>query len=186
MRRRLLAALLLGSAAVIVLGAGIAAGKFPYFSVDLEPASPRPWEPVTIIVRLWEDAAHTKPATWYALKGPIEDLIEFHGDAGRIPVTLVPAGVAEYRAEVVLSEGDWQLVSFPLGRGALGVHPEGYPSSLTVSVASPQADLAQMGVVAAAVLALAIPAMLGLRRYRRQRHVRFPRWERGQHANSSS
>lgn len=185
MRRRL-AASLVGAIAVGVLTAGIAAAKFPYFSVELDPPSPGAGEPVTITVRLWEDAEHTKPATWYPMEGPVEDLIEFHGDAGRMPVTLTPAGVAEYRAEVVLSEGDWQLVAFLYGRGALDVPAEGYPSSLTVSVASPRADVAAMGLAAAAVLALAIPAMLGLRRYRRQRHVRFPSWEKGQQANSSN
>lgn len=170
--RRVVSALLLGALAALVLGVGMAVAKFSYFSVELDPPSPQPDQPVTVIVRLWDDAAHTQPATWWPSGEPLEDLLEFRGDGGRVPVTLTPAGVAEFRAEVVLAEGDWTLVSFPLGRGALlDALPPGYPAPITVTVASPTADLALLGVAAAALSVVAVPTILLARRARRRARV---------------
>lgn len=162
--KRMLSALLLGAVATLVLGAGIAAAKFSYFSVELDPVSPQPRQPVTVIVRLWDDEAHTQPATWWPPAEALEDLLEFRGDGGRVPVTLTSAGVAEYRAEVTLTEGEWRLIPFPGAGGAVpGSLPAGYPSPLTITVASPADALAPLGI-AAALLALAVMATLAARR----------------------
>jgi hypothetical protein len=184
--KRVVLALVLGALVALVLGVGAAVAKFSYFSVELDPAAPVAGEPVTVIVRLWEDEAHTQPATWWPPEEPVDDLLEFRGSGGRVPVTLTRAGVAEYRAEVTLAEGDWTLYPFPLGRGALDAPPPGYPSPLTVTVASSAADLAPPGAVAAALLALAILATVAARRpirwpatARRSRALRAPQTSTG-------
>lgn len=167
MRRRLLAALLLASATAFVLGAGIAAAKFNYFSVQLNPPSPRAGEPFTVTVRLWDDAEHTQPSTWWPA-GPLEDLIEFRGDAGIVPVALTPFAAGEYRTEVILPAGDWLLVPFPETDGVVpGDLPAGYPEPLSVTVTSP-IDLAPLGIVA--VASLSVLALSQVRR--RQQHTR--------------
>ena len=150
--------------AAFVLGVGVAAAKFPYFSVELDPPSPRPGEPVTVIVRLWDDEAHTQPASWWPSSEPVSDLLEFRGDDGRVPVTLTHADDAKYRGEVVLSEGDWQLFPFPRSGDAPGIHPAALPSPLAVTVAQPAADLAPFGWVAASLAAIAVAAMVSTRR----------------------
>jgi hypothetical protein len=165
-------ATLAGLLAALVLGIGVAAAKFPYFSVELDPASPRPDEPVTVIVRLWDDEAHTQPVTWWPANEPIEGLIEFRGEGGRVPVTLTQAGVAEYRAEVVLPEGDWTLFSFPLGGGALDAPPSGYPPPLAVTVAPATVSPTVIGAVAIGLLGLAALVLFGMRtRHRARAHA---------------
>lgn len=134
--RRPLAGVLAG---LLLLGfAGAAAAKFPYFSVAIDPAQPRPDEPVTLTVRFWADAAHSKPAG-FTYDGALPELIGFRRTGGgsgpaRVPVELEMVKTDLLRGEVRLPAGEWRLVSFPHGQGALGDPGPGYPQPIDVVV----------------------------------------------------
>jgi hypothetical protein len=129
--------------AILLLGStGSALAKFPYFSVALDPAEPRPDQPITVTVRTWADAAHSEPAG-FAYEVPdeelITDLIEFQrvGDGEglrRLPVALDIVKVDLFIGEVRLPAGEWRLVAFPHGRGALGDFGPGYPDPIHIVV----------------------------------------------------
>src|SRR5687767_4679879 len=109
MQRRVVRSLILGFVATFLLAVGAVAAKMPYFSIEVYPVD---GDVVVIELRMWDDAQHTLPATWWP-EDTIEGLIEFQGDAGSLPVTLVRLDDASYAAEVVLPEGTWRLVAFP-------------------------------------------------------------------------
>lgn len=95
---------------ILLLAPGPALGKVPWSSVEVEPATPVAGEPLTVVVRFWDDAAHTRPSTW-SPGSDHEVSLEFEGAAGRVPLTLTQIGDATLRADVTLSEGTWRLVA---------------------------------------------------------------------------
>lgn len=123
---------MLGVAAAILLAVGPVVAKMPYFSVEVSPPAPVEGDVVLVTVLMWEDAGHTKPATWS--EPVISGLLEFRGDAGTVPITIHRLNDATYRAEVTLAAGNWQLVAFPLGVARTAVTDQGYPTPLRVTV----------------------------------------------------
>ena len=150
--------LLVGSLMALVLAVGPVAAKIPYFSIEVSPADPVDGDAVVIVVRMWDDPAHSLPATWSP--GPtIDGLLEVQGPGGRVPVTLVQVDDVTYRAEVTLAAGTWQIVPFPdLNGGAGAPHPRptitvGVPVADAPSSAAPAiAAGGAMGLVAVALL----------------------------------
>lgn len=90
---------------ILLVIPGTALAKVPWHSVEFLPASPVAGEPLTVVVRFWDDAAHTQPSTWWPHP------TEFQGAAGRVPLTLTRTGDGTFQAEVTLAEGTWRLVT---------------------------------------------------------------------------
>src|SRR5688572_8239224 len=109
MQRHLVRPVILGLAAAFLVAVGPAAAKIPFFSVEVSPPDPTDGDVVVVTVLMWDDPSHTQPATWWQ-EPAIEGLLEFHGDAGRVPITLHRLDDATYRAEVTLGSGSWRLV----------------------------------------------------------------------------
>ena len=164
MRGHVVRSLVLGSVAALLLAVGPVAAKIPYFTIEVSPADPVGGDAVVIVVRMWDDAQHRQPATWSV--GPtIDGLLELRGPSGRIPLTLVGLDDVTYRAEVTLTAGTWQLVSFPDMNGGAGIP---YPR-VTVTVGSPVADSASSaapGIAAGGALGIVAVALLVMRRRR--------------------
>lgn len=96
----------IGLLAVILLVAPASVhAKVPWSSVEFLPAVPVAGEQMTVVVRFWDDAAHTQPSTWWPHP------TEFQGAAGRVPLTLTRTGDGTFQAEVTLAEGTWRLVT---------------------------------------------------------------------------
>ena len=158
MRGHVVRSLLLGSVAAVLLAVGPVAAKIPYFSIEVSPAAPVDGDAVVIVVRMWDDAGHTQPATWSP--GPtIDGLLEVRGPSGRVPVTLVQLDDVTYRAEVTLAAGKWEVVSFPDLNGGAGVpHPRpiitvGLPVADSISSAATRIGPGgALGIVAVALL----------------------------------
>jgi hypothetical protein len=158
MRGHVVKSLLLGAVAALLLAVGPVAAKIPYFSIEVSPADPVDGDVVVIVVRMWNDAGHTQPATWSP--GPtIDGLIEVQGPSGRVPVTLVQLDDVTYRAELTLSAGTWQVVPFPDMNGGAGVpHPRpiitvGLPVADSISSAATGIGPGvALGIVAVALL----------------------------------
>jgi hypothetical protein len=158
MRGQIVRSLILGSVAALLLAVGPVTAKIPYFSIEVSPTDPVDGDAVVIVVRMWDDPAHSQPATWSP--GPtVDGLLEVQGAGGRVPVTLVQLDKVTYRAEVTLSAGTWQIVPFPDLNGGVGApHPRptitvgvpvaGSPSSAAPGIAAGGA----LGVVAVALL----------------------------------
>jgi len=164
MRGHLVRSLVLGSVMALLLTVGPIAAKIPYFSIEVSPADPVDGEVVVIVVRMWDDAQHTQPASWSP--GPtVDGLVEVRGTRDRVPVTLVRQGDGAYRAEVTLSAGSWEVVPFPelvdgMAGGALGA---GYPRPITVTVGSLAAESAGSagpGIAAGGALGIVAVALL--------------------------
>lgn len=119
MHRNSVRSLALASVVALLVCASPAAAKFMYFSIEVSPSHPVAGDEVVITVRLWDDADHTQPSTWWSDE-PIAGLVEFRGHGRRIPVTLLPRGAGTYGAEVALAEGTWRLVPCPLAGGGTG------------------------------------------------------------------
>lgn len=140
-RRRLARSLMavVGSGMLLLASTGAALAKFPYFSVTLDPAEPRPDQPITVTVRTWADPGHTEPAGFH-YEGSDFGLLEFRrageGEGpATIPVFLETVDTDVLRGEVVLPAGEWRLESYPHGRGAIGDFGPGYPEPITIVVA---------------------------------------------------
>jgi hypothetical protein len=148
MRKSLLAATAI-SITLAALSPMASLAKFPPFSVEVEPGSPRAGQPVRIIVRTWEDAAHTQVADW-GIPSPLEDLLTLYpasdADAaaytgmGGLDVRLEETGIGEWTAELpALEVGSWILIPFP-GRPTDEPPPMGYPGDIMITVTSPSAS----------------------------------------------
>jgi hypothetical protein len=164
--RRLPAAFVL-AATFLAFGVGLAAAKVPYFSVELTPQTPSAGEVITVVVRLWNDPAHTIPADWALPAEVVDDMIAFVSEDQTIGVDL-RAEDGTYRGSATLPAGSWTMVPFPEGARMSEPVP-GYqaPIPLTVSAASPSLLALVVGATAAAVAAVAV--FLGRRR--RRSHV---------------
>jgi hypothetical protein len=126
---------------ILLVIPGAAMAKVPWSSVEFVPAAPVAGEPLTIVVRFWDDPDHTRPSTWWP--NPAAGVsLELEGPAGRVPITVTRAGDATYRAEVTLAEGTWTLVVDQPFPGASG------PTSVeltTVTVAAAPGAAAPIG-----------------------------------------
>ncbi|HTE64860.1 MAG TPA: hypothetical protein VK736_01210 [Candidatus Binatia bacterium] len=163
------------AAACLAFGVGPAAAKVPYFSVELTPPAPSAGEPVTIVVRLWNDPAHTNPADWAPPEEVMDDMVSFRSEDAMVRVDLAQAEDGSYRGTVTLPAGSWTMVPFPDGV-ELGEPIPGFqaPIALTVTAASPSMLPLVVGATAAAIAAIAV--FLGRRRRRshRTRQIRQP------------
>ena len=170
---RLIAALV-ASAFLVLASAGSAVAKFPYFSVELDPAAPRPGEPITVTVRTWADADHSQPSG-LTYEGILADLIQFRRtDAvsrpARVPVQLQMVEPDVFRGRVTLAAGEWTLVAFPHGRGALGDFGPGYPQPMSVVVRDEEPTAGWLAVgLASGAAALAVAVAMQARRMRAPR-----------------
>jgi hypothetical protein len=166
MRPHLTRPLILGLAAVFALAVGPAAAKMPYFSVEVSPPHPVDGDVILVTVAMWDDADHTQPATWS--EPEIPGLLEFRGEAGRIPITLHRLDGASYGAEVALPAGSWRLVAFPMG---VAISGEGDPTPVRVTVSerfdfSPGAAIGVAGALCILALLVAGQVRRGLRQRR--------------------
>lgn len=171
MRRLVARSVVLGLVAAFLLAVGPAAAKVPYFSVEVSPSDPVEGDAVVVVLRMWDDAAHTRPPTWTDEFEVELGLLEFRGDSGIVPVTFQRFDEGAYRAEVTLGAGTWQVVPFPQWGGDMIASSEGYSAPASVTVRE-RTDLTALAVVAAAgtlgILGMLAgrPAHHGLRRAR--------------------
>ena len=94
---------------VVLAVASPARAKVPWSSVEFTPAAPVAGEPFTVVVRFWDDAAHTHPSTSWPAHG--NGSLEFEGAAGRVPLAVTKIGEGTFHAEVNLPAGTWRLVA---------------------------------------------------------------------------
>lgn len=173
-RLRPLVPALLG-AGLILASAAPAAAKMPYFSVELDPAQPAADEPIIVTVRTWADAEHSQPYG-FTYEETLTEVVEFQRrGAGEGPALIpVPLRMVEpdlFRAEVTLPAGEWRLVAFPHGRGALeSDYGPGYPAPLEVVVRQDAGFAGWIVPVSTGLLAAAVGGALAMRR----RRVRAP------------
>ena len=182
MNNRFRGATLLALLSTLVLAAP-AQAKFPPLTVEIEPLEPVAGEPFTVTVRLWDDSAHTEPATGMPEFEGLDDLLVFAPGDGmegvaRVRVLLDSAGASVLRGEVTLPEaGTWTLSAFPFAASSDDL-PAGYPQPMTVEVRDPSALPAGAAAGAAVLLvAIAIGVVLSRRSraiVRRQRRVTSP------------
>ena len=147
--------------AILLVIPGTALAKVPWHRVEFLPAAPVAGEPMTVVVRYWDDAAQTQPSTWSPHPA------EFQGAAGRVPVTLIRADDGTYQAEVTLAEGTWRLVTV-LGYAEISGADDVELATLTVA-AAPSA-VAPVGAAGGA-LGIVIVALLVGGRTRRLRRA---------------
>ena len=147
MRKSLSGAIALALILAALLPAA-ALAKFPPFSVELEPESPRTGEPIRVVVRTWEDVAHTQVADW-GIPSPLEGLLTLYPAAdadtaaytgmGGLELSLDETGIGEWTAELpALEVGSWVLRPFP-DRPSDEPPPTGYPGDIWITVAAPGA-----------------------------------------------
>ena len=105
-----------GFAALIALSvAGPVSAKMPYFTVELTPAAPRAGEPISVVVRTWDDVQHTIPAR-FAASEVMDGLLVIRAAGGGSPDIPVPLRLRKpdrFVGTVTLPAGDWALVAFP-------------------------------------------------------------------------
>jgi len=163
--RRLPAAFAI-AAVFLAFGVGLAAAKVPYFSVEVTPQAPSAGEVITVVVRLWNDPAHTipAPADWALPAEVVDEMVAFVSEDQTIGVDL-RAEDGTYRGSATLPAGSWTMVPFPEGARMSEPVP-GYqaPIALTVSAASPSMMALVVGAMGAAIAGVAI--FLGRRRRR--------------------
>ena len=166
---RLLTAIVVS--AILLLGStGSVLAKFPYFSVALDPAEPRPDQPIIVTVLTWADPAHSEPAGFAGdvRSGGIRaGLIEFQrvGDGEgprRLSVPLDMVKVDLFRGEVRLPAGEWRLVAFPLASGPVDDLGPGYPEPIHIVVEGEPAAAWLVLSLAAGAVALVL-ALWGVR-----------------------
>jgi hypothetical protein len=83
--------------------------KVPWSSVEFTPSAPVAGEPFAVVIRFWDDAAHTQPSTSWPAHG--NGSLEFEGAPGRVPLTVTQTGEGMFHAEVTLPAGTWRLVA---------------------------------------------------------------------------
>jgi hypothetical protein len=154
---------------------GLAAAKVSYFSVEVTPQAPRAGELITVVVRLWNDPAHTIPADWELPAEVMDDMVAFVSDDQRIGVDLTRAEDGTYRGSATLPAGAWTMVPFPEGARKSEPVP-GYqaPIALTVSAASPSMLALVIGAIGAAAAVVAVLFGRHRRRSHRTQEIRQP------------
>jgi hypothetical protein len=152
----------------------------PYFTVEINPPQPVAGEPIVVVVRTWEDAAHTVPAkfgTSEALnRAALDGLLVLRPAAGDAPDVAIPLqyqALDEFRATVVVpTAGAWKLIAFPNRTGwATPDVPPGYPDTIALTVRAQNRGVSTVAALvglAAVVGIFGVAAMLA-RRARRRR-----------------
>jgi hypothetical protein len=91
-----------------------------------------------VVVRLWNDPAHTLPADW-ALPGEVlDEMVAFQSEDAEVRVNQWQFEDGSYRGTVTLPAGSWTLVPFPDGAGAREPIP-GFQAPIAVTVSAPVA-----------------------------------------------
>lgn len=162
-----------GLAALIALSvAGPVSAKMPYFTVEITPAAPRAGEPISVVVRTWENVQHTIPARFAAVEDMAGLLVVRAAGGGSpdIPVPLHLLAPDRFEGTVSLPAGDWTLVTFPNRAGWVTTEvPAGYPDGIAIAVSEPGPALLEIVVLAAAIAAAALATAFLLRRRRGDR-----------------
>lgn len=115
--------------------------KMPYFSIAIDPEPPVAGEPATVLLNLWQDVAHTQPASMPVSSLP--RLIALRSEARTTPdinpILDLDEASGTYRAEVIFPvAGRWTLVAFPDRTGwSSPVVGPGYPDTISITVVSP-------------------------------------------------
>lgn len=148
---------------ILLVIPGTTLAKVPWHSVEFLPAVPIAGEPLTVVVRFWDDGAHTQPSTWWPHP------TEFQSAAGRVPLTMRRTGDGTFHAEVTLGEGTWRLVTV-LGYAEISGPADVELATVTVA-AAPSApaptDAAGNALVIVTLALLVGGAILERRRLRR-------------------
>lgn len=167
-RMRQLACACAIAAALAVFVGGPAAAKVSYFSIEVTPPAPTAGEPVTVVVRLWNDPAHTLPADWALPDEVLDEMVAFQSEDAEVRVDLWQFEDGSYRGTVTLPAGSWIMMPFPDGVGPREPIP-GFqtPIAVTVSDASPRFTPLALAATLAGVGAIA--AVFGRRRQRSPR-----------------
>jgi hypothetical protein len=172
--RRLPAAFALAMA-LLAVGAAPAAAKFPYFSVELTPPAPSAGEPVTVVVRLWNDPDHTIPADWAPPDEVMDDMLAFLREGEKVGVELTRAADGSYRGTVTLPAGALTMVPFP-ERAGRGEPIPGFQAPIALTVMAPSPSILPPVVVAGGAGIAALAVVVGRRRQRSPlaREIRQP------------
>jgi hypothetical protein len=170
-RRRLLASATTAVIAALAMAVP-AMAKVPYFSMELEGGPPAPGESLGIIVRMYEDAGHTKPADW--LGASVPDLIAVvpaGGASGEsMDVLLAETAPGVYRGSVIIPRaGTWIVRPFP-DADVWGEMPrmEGFPDDMTVQVTEPGPPVPLVASIVLVLAGVAGLAALAARRSARR------------------
>jgi hypothetical protein len=151
--------------------AGPASAKdTPFFTVDMSPQHPVAGEAVVVVVRTWQDVAHT------VLEGledsaALDQLLVIRRAGGRspdVPIPLQYAGPGEFHGTAfVPTAGDWTLVAFPDRTGwASPQVPAGYPDSLAFTVRAASEGFEFRGALAALAVIVIVGTVLNVSRSR--------------------
>ncbi len=157
--------------------AGPVSAKMPYITVEIAPAAPQAGEPISVVVRTWEDAKHTIPAGFAAVED-MDGLLVIRAAGGGSPDIPVPLRLREpdrFEGTVTLPAGDWTLVAFPNRAGwATAEVPAGYPDVIAVAVREPGPVLPEIVALGVGIAAVVLATIVLLRR-RRGHRVSVPR-----------
>lgn len=162
MMRRLPRALAL-VAALLAFGVGPAAAKVSYFSVDVTPPAPTAGEPITVVVRLWNDPSHTLPADWALPHEVMDEMVAFQSEDAEVRVDLALLEDGSYRGTVNLHAGSWTMVPFPDGVG-LGEPIPGFQAPIAVTVSAPSPWFTPLALAATLTGVGALAVVFGRRR----------------------
>jgi hypothetical protein len=159
---RALSALGLGVVVALSVAVPASAKGTPFFTVEISPQQPVAGEAVVVVVRTWDDVAHTVPArldTAVHLDGLLV-LRSASGDSPDLAIALQYQAPDEFRAAVVVpTAGDWKLIAFPDRTGWVSPDvPRGYPDTIAVTV---RAANAEVPTIAAAARLAALAGILG-------------------------
>jgi hypothetical protein len=137
--------------ALFIAGPALAKAT-PFFNVEVSPPQPVAGEAFVVVVRTWDDVAHTVPArldTAAHLDGLLV-LRPVAGDSPDLAIALRYHTLDEFRATVVVpAAGEWELVAF-LDRSGWGSPdvPPGYPDTIAVSVRAANGGVPTIAVLA--------------------------------------
>jgi hypothetical protein len=129
-----------GLGVVLALSAAVPASAkgTPFFTVEISPEEPVAGEAFVVVVRTWDNVAHTVPArldTAERLDGLLV-LRSASGDSPDLAIALQYEAPDEFRAAVVVpTAGEWKLIAFPDRTGwASPELPPGYPDTVAITV----------------------------------------------------
>jgi len=158
----------------------VSAKLTPYFTVEVSPPQPVAGEAIVVVVRTWEDVAHTVPARFGSSaavsSAALDGLLVLRpatGDALDVGIRLQYQAQDEFRATVVVpTAGDWKLIAFPNRTGwASPDVPPGYPDTIALTIRAPNGGVSTIAAIAglAAVIGIVSGAVVLPRRVRRGR-----------------
>jgi hypothetical protein len=152
---------LLGAMIAALAIASPALAKMPYFTIEVDTTAPGQGEPITLTVRLFEDAQHTIRTDWpdRTLSGlfAIMPADGVAAEARSLPVRLKQIGPGTYVGTVVIDQpGRWILRAFPdRSSWATTDLPAGYPADIVLDVRPRGVDPGLLTLTLGAALAAA-------------------------------